>query len=78
MHHFDKMFFSPYLNPTSYLYTVPSQSTLISQEVFRGNQVNLENTTNLNSSLLGVEIFGKQGENLTWGDLAFYDSMGGL
>ena len=29
--------FFPYLNPTSYLNTVPSQSTLISQEVFHGN-----------------------------------------
>ena len=28
-----------------------SQSTLISQEVFRDNQVSLENTANLNSSL---------------------------
>ena len=31
--------------------TVPNQSTLISQEVFCENQINLGNTTNLNSSL---------------------------
>ena len=73
------MLFSPYLNPTSYLYTVPSQRTLISQKVFRDNKVNLENTTNLEAAFKGeiFQIFGKE-ENLTWGDLAFYDFMGGL
>ena len=70
------MFFFSYLNPASYLNTVPSQSALISQEVLLENQVNLENIANLNSSLEG-EIFLGKGENLTCGDLAFYDFMGG-
>ena len=74
-----KCFFSTYLNPTSYLYTVLSQSFLISQKVFRENQVNLENTTNLNSSLFKGEIlkFLMSGENLTWAALEFYDFIGG-
>ena len=52
---------------------VPSQSTLISQEVFFDYQISLGNTTNLNSSLLGgiFNISGK-GKNLRWGDLTFY------
>ena len=38
---------------------VPSQSTVISPDMFCNYQVNLENTTNLNSILYGGEIFKK-------------------
>ena len=46
----------------------------MSQEVFHDYQLNLENTDNLNSSLLGGRYsnFLGSGENLTWGDLTFY------
>ena len=44
--------------------TVPSQSTLISHEVFHDCQVSLENNTNLTTAFKGdvFKIFGKVGE----------------
>ena len=45
-----KMFFFSISEPYKLPLYLPSETTLISQKVFRNNQVNLENTTNLNSS----------------------------